>query len=71
MKSFMHELLFYLYLYMSSEHTLLFQLHRLRSRTFSLKINKLPTLKSLMLKIVLIDQMSSHTEFQLTLCSVP
>ena len=34
---------------MSSEHTLLFQLHTaqtdlgLRSRTFSLKVNKLPT----------------------------
>ena len=47
MKSLKHEHLFYLHLYMSSEHTLLFQLHKtdlgLRSRTFSLKINKLPT----------------------------
>ena len=47
MKSVKHEHLFYLHLYMSSEHTLSFQLHKtdlgLISRTFSLKINKLTT----------------------------
>ena len=47
MKSLKHERFFYLHLYMSSEHTLSFQLKQtelgLRSRTFSLKINKLPT----------------------------
>ena len=45
LKSFKHEHLFYLYLYMSSEHTLSFQQTDLglRSKTISLKIIKLPT----------------------------
>ena len=55
---------------MSSEDTLSFQLQTdlgLRARTFSLKINKLPTFSEInqgwhCLKIVFI--MSSHTEFQ-------
>ena len=56
---------------MSSEDTLSFQLQTdlgLRARTFSLKINKLPTFSEInqgwqCLKIVFI--MSSQTEFQL------
>ena len=47
MKSFKHEHLFYLHLYMSSEHNIVISTVQtglgLRSRTFSLKINKLPT----------------------------
>ena len=61
MKSFKHEHLFYLHLYVQSEHTVSFQLTDLglRSRTFSLKINKLPTFSEITqawqcLKIVLI-----------------
>ena len=52
MKSFKHEHLFYLHLYMSSQHTLSLQLQRadlgLRYRTFSQKIiSGLHFLKSL------------------------
>ena len=39
MKTLKQEHLFYLHLYMSSEHTLSFQLHKLRSSNLSLKIN--------------------------------
>ena len=74
MKSFKHEDLIYLYLYISSEHTFLFQLHRLIKaldlELFLLKlISCLQFLKSLKCdnwyKLYLYGQMSSHTEFQL------
>ena len=66
MKLLKHEHLSYLHLYMSSEHTL--SDLGLRSRTFSLKIYKLPTFSEITqasqcLKIVSYGQMSSHTEF--------
>ena len=51
MKSFKHEHLFYLHLYMSSQHNIVMLTAQtdfsLRSRTFSLKINWLHFLKSL------------------------
>ena len=51
LKSLKQKHLFYLYLYMSSEHTLSFQLHRLilaqNLELFS-KINKLPTFSEIL-----------------------
>ena len=51
---------------MSSEHTLSY---RLRSLTFSLKLNKLPTFSEVWqwVKLCLYSQTSLHTEFQLSI----
>ena len=55
---------------MSSEQTMLFPLPDLglRSRTFSLNINKLPEItlwEAMFIRLCLYSQMSSYTEFQL------